>query len=115
MTITHTLGHWSAEKQKSGWVLIYDGTPNGVKNEDGTTSFSLRFPALIVSDWVSEPETAATEIATQLNVHDELLEALKALHRQALQSELNNPAHEWGNEAINMATAAIAKATGEGQ
>lgn len=41
----------------------------------------------------------------------DLLAALKALHLQALQSDMNNPADEWGYEAIQLATAAIAKAT----
>ena len=40
----------------------------------------------------------------------DLLAALKALHLQALQSELNSPANEWGYEAIELATAAIARA-----
>ncbi len=42
--------------------------------------------------------------------YDELLDALKALHKQAIQSELNSPNHEWGMEAISMASTAIAKA-----
>lgn len=37
----------------------------------------------------------------------DLLAALKALHLQALQSDLNNPANEYGYEAIQNATALI--------
>lgn len=42
----------------------------------------------------------------------ELYDALKALQRQALQSELNSPAHEWGQEALTLTAAALAKAEG---
>ncbi len=42
----------------------------------------------------------------------ELLDALKALQLQGLQSELNDPAHEYGYAALEMARAAIAKAQG---
>lgn len=43
----------------------------------------------------------------------ELLEALLMLQKQALQSELNSPNHEWGIEALAVARAAISKALGE--
>jgi hypothetical protein len=43
----------------------------------------------------------------------ELLAALKALQRQALQSDVNDPANEWGREALELASAAIAKAEGK--
>ena len=65
--------HWTAERtahpdaRAGGWALVYDPTPGGRKNEDGSTSYSLRFPALLISDCVSEPEMAAREIATALN------------------------------------------------
>lgn len=39
----------------------------------------------------------------------ELLQALKALWVQALQSELNSPNHEYGLKAIALANAAISK------
>jgi len=42
----------------------------------------------------------------------DLLEALKALQKQALQSELNSPSHEWGMEALALTEAAIARAEG---
>jgi hypothetical protein len=101
--------NWTAEKQKSGWVLIYDRTPNGVKNEDGTTSFSLRFPALVLTDWISEPEIAAKELATQLNAYDGLLEALKAL-LELTDDPHNDAAPE--ESAFTFARAAIEKAEG---
>lgn len=42
----------------------------------------------------------------------DLLEALKALQLQALQSNVNSAANEWGREALEMAKAAIEKAEG---
>ena len=39
-----------------------------------------------------------------------MTEALEALQRQALQSELNTPSHEWGWEALQMTRAALTTA-----
>lgn len=43
----------------------------------------------------------------------DLLAALKALQLQALQSSVNDPSNEWGQEALAMTRAAISRATGE--
>ena len=43
----------------------------------------------------------------------DLYEALYDLQRQALQSTLNDPANEWGWEALQKTRAALAKARGE--
>lgn len=53
------------------------------------------------------------EDAALISAAPELLEALLMLQKQALQSELNSPNHEWGLEALAAARAAIAKALGE--
>lgn len=50
---------------------------------------------------------AAEVIASQASRIAELEKALSALLVQALQSELNTPAHEWGHEAIQSAIAAL--------
>lgn len=59
-------------------------------------------------NWMArgEPESNARLIAAA----PDLLAALKALQLQALQSSVNNPANEWGMEALALAHAAIAKA-----
>lgn len=68
--------YWFAEQcstpeaKNDGWAIYYDPTPGGKKNADGTTSHSLRFPALLLSEFVSDPEKAATEIAALLNKSD---------------------------------------------
>ena len=77
--------HWTAEPtsyRPSGeadetWALVCDATPNGRKNADGTTSYSMRIPALIISEYVSDPDQVAADFAGKLNVFPELLAALK--------------------------------------
>jgi hypothetical protein len=67
--------HWAAEitsyrpsEDAPDFIaLVYDPTPGGRKNEDGTTSFSMRFPALILSEYVSDQQVAAQKIADELN------------------------------------------------
>lgn len=62
---------------KSVLALYYDPTPSGRKNEDGSTSFSMRFPALVVTEYVSNPEKVAADLANRLNGIDALLAAAK--------------------------------------
>ena len=65
--------HFHAERTASPqaaehrWAIIYDPTPGGRKNEDGTTSYGMRFPALLLSEYLDEPEKIAIEIADILN------------------------------------------------
>ncbi len=73
--------HWTAEQtaepsaKNDRWAIVYDPTPGGRDNGDGTRSFSFRVPALLLSEWVSEPEKAARSIAEELNAapHTEAL------------------------------------------
>lgn len=79
--------NWTVEKNTNyspPWVLRFDPTPGGKKNADGTTTFSLSFPALQATDWVADPETALEPIAKALNrdgIFVEITEALKACAR----------------------------------
>lgn len=50
-----------------------------------------------------------TEVEVLRDQRDELLETLKELLLQALQSELNSPANEWGYEAIQRSSTVITK------
>jgi hypothetical protein len=65
--------HWTAEQtahpdaKADRWALVYNPTPGGRDNGDGTRSYGLRFPALLISDIVSDPEAVAKEIADMLN------------------------------------------------
>lgn len=57
-------------------------------------------------------EVPADSYAHLIAAAPELLDALKMLERQALQSSLNDPAHEWGWEALQATRAALSKAEG---
>lgn len=59
-------------------VIYYDPTPGGKKNEDGTTTYSMVFPALAFTEWVSEPEKAAEKIVEVLN-QTKLKQAMRAI------------------------------------
>lgn len=64
---------WIAEKTASPqaadhrWALIYDPTPGGKLNDDGSRSYSMRFPALLLADFIENPEETAKELAEMLN------------------------------------------------
>ncbi|MEO1797727.1 MAG: hypothetical protein AAFR53_12045 [Pseudomonadota bacterium] len=68
-----TLPKWKAEKTNSPqaathrWALVYDPSPGGRDNADGTRSFSMRFPALLLYEGLTDPEKAAHELAEMLN------------------------------------------------
>lgn len=49
------------------WAVIYDGTPSGRVHDDGTRSYSMRFPVLLLSEYVAEPEAVAKSVAKALN------------------------------------------------
>lgn len=84
--------HWTPERngnylssprmkiQLSGYVIRYNPTPEPPRDEQGRpTAFSLTFPALVLTSWVSGGEKIAAQIAQQLNTYPALLDALKAL------------------------------------
>lgn len=76
--------HWSAEpssyrmsrEHDDIWALVYDPTPGGRKNDDGITTYSMRFPALVLSEYVQGPGKVAADLARKLNTHDKLVKAL---------------------------------------
>jgi hypothetical protein len=85
-----------------------------------------QWPEFNFSGWGAEPDepemavienrlpSAEYELSWhQRNAAPDLYEALHSLFIQALQSGLNDPANEWGYEAIQIANAALRKARGE--
>ena len=124
--------HWSAEhnpnyqsRKLSGWIIRYDPTPDGKVNADGSTSYSLNFPALALTDIVADPEKQAVKIAAILECHEEVVAALGGLLRanDDVQTVLcDGPevpgfdpsalgkAQQRVTEAENVARAALAKA-----
>lgn len=93
--VKHTPGEWFVWSDHNG---VYQVGP----------SINLK----VASIWKPVLGDAGTN-ARLLAAAPDLLEALKALRLQALQSDLTSAANEWGREAIAMANAAIAKASGE--
>lgn len=65
--------HWQAETTTcrdlpdTVWALYWDKTPGGRKNADGSTSYSMKFPMLLASDWMGDQEKSMNEIADLLN------------------------------------------------
>lgn len=70
-----------------------------------------RCSVLISKEYATDAEAIAAWNHRPLE--QELVEALKELHLQALQSTVNDPSNEWGCEAIEKASALIAKAEGQ--
>ena len=93
----HTLGPWNIENpwESDFSVIARVGGKIIAKTDNGVID-------------IGEAEANAHLIVAA----PDLLEALKALQHQALQSELNSPAHEWGTEALGLARIAISKAEG---
>lgn len=65
--------HYTAERTahpnaaEHRWAVIFDRTPGGRVNADGTRSYSLRFPVLLLTDYVDNPEEVAKDVAAALN------------------------------------------------
>lgn len=60
-----TTAHPSAADHR--WAVVYDATPGGRDNGDGSRSYALRFPVLLLTDYVDEPEAVAKSVAKALN------------------------------------------------
>lgn len=106
--------HWSAEEngnyrgpKLSGWIIRYDPTPDGKVNADGSTSYSLNFPALVLTDIVGEPEKQASKIAIALESHEDLVAALKACVDRMGDDHPGSNSY-W--DAVRLGEAALAKA-----
>lgn len=67
--------HWTSEENHNydpPHIIRYDPTPGGIRNEDGTTTYSLTFPALQVTDLVADKAESAASIAAELNLYPRL-------------------------------------------
>lgn len=69
---------WTAEQtahpeaEGDRWALIHDPTPGGIDNGDGTRTFKLRFPALLLPAYIDEPEDTAKMFAKMMNEAEQL-------------------------------------------
>lgn len=65
--------HFTAERTSHpqaadhGWAVTYNATPGGRDNGDGSRSYSMIFPVLVLTDYVAEPEAVAKSVAKALN------------------------------------------------
>lgn len=111
--------HWTAERngnylssprmkiQLGGVVLRYNPTPEPPLDEKGRpTAFSLTFPAIVITSWVSDSEKIAAQLAQQLNTYPVLVDALKRV--ESLMTELGAK-----GEPLKTVRAAIAAADAE--
>lgn len=95
--------HWAAEATSyrpsedapDFMALVYDPTPGGRKNDDGSTSFSMRFPALILTEYVSDPASVAAVLASKLNSNASQASRIEELEK-ALGMMLHAVCHETG-------------------
>lgn len=110
METKHTPGPWFLAAQNDGLVII-DGPPSPAPY-DGPIP-KAHGPNVIATPnfRIAKHEANAAFIVHAVNCHDELLTALEALQRQALQSP-DLIETEWGQEALGLTRAAIAKAKG---
>lgn len=98
-------------------ALCYDPTPGGKKNDDGTTTFSLVFPALLLTEIVSDQEKVALSIATELNAFPDMLEALCSVNKlisEAAMTGFNCHDGDWAERLFHSqqaTSAAIKKAS----
>lgn len=115
--------HWTAERngnylssprmkiQLSGYAIRYNPTPEPPRDEQGRpTAFSLTFPALVLTSWVSDADKIAPQVAQQLNTYPALLAALRALAIESGGTAIPNMSL---TAARDQALAAIAAAEAE--
>lgn len=57
------------ERLNGKWAAIHYQKPPTRNEEQKTTSFGMRFPLLIVADYVEQPQEIAEKIARILNQH----------------------------------------------
>lgn len=74
--------HWTAEparyvREMADWQIRYNPTPGGRKNADGSTSYSLSFPVLRITEYVADPEQGAKDVAAALNREPAMIAALE--------------------------------------
>lgn len=117
---SETTSYRPSEDAPDFTALVYDPTPGGRENADGSTTYSVRFPALILTEYVSDPETIAAKLAVELNAFAEMLEALKdtlgtlrsASRALTDANKLVLGGKQWGERDIARIEAVIAKAEG---
>jgi hypothetical protein len=107
---------WKAEQNQNyqrgravelitSWTIRYI-PPDKVDADGKTWTLAMNFPALVITNWVADPDKVAQQVAQQLNTYPLLLEALKV----ALVALRSSSGDEERTIAKGIATAAIAAA-----
>jgi hypothetical protein len=103
--VQHTPGPWLCQHEQGGLSKIMAPA--------GRVAFTIELPLVNApKDGRAIGLEEAQANACLIAAAPEMLEALKALQLQALQSNVNDPANEWGREALVMAQVTIDKAEG---
>lgn len=88
---------------------VEDGETVKIKDSNGDSILSMFHTHLRGRRKLGEVRATADLIVRAANCHDNLVAALTALELQALQSpDLNNPANEWGMEALALTRTVLA-------
>jgi hypothetical protein len=69
----YTVGQMSDDS----FAIYYQSAP--IQNPDGSQNLSLRFPALMATDWLENEESSLQDICNALNNYLPIREALKDL------------------------------------
>ena len=67
VSTTAYLRNFDPEDEQEVFAVHYEAPPR--RNENGTTSYSMILPTLIVSAYMAEPEKIANRVAELLNAH----------------------------------------------
>ena len=114
-TVEHTsyLRNLSRDDLREDTFAIYHEDPPRHDAETGSTTFSLRFPALIGAGYIEQPEQALRSIANRLNATDAVSEALEWIAHNFENTDINHV--DFRVEAKARADAALAALKGEPQ
>lgn len=101
-----------SEKHTPGPWVVGDGGRMVLRDVPGICDGHDGYAVAVTSAHSLLPVEEARANARLIAAAPDLLAALKALQLQALQSNVNDPANDWGREALALTRAAIAAATG---
>lgn len=106
-----TYGLWTPDSSPNynpPEILRYDPTPGGKRNEDGTTTYSLTFPALCLTEIVANRPEMAAWFAERLNATEGQSKAafdVLAERRRQVEKEGWSAEHDDGHARGEMAIA----------
>lgn len=102
-TTSHLRNLTREELKEATYAVHYQNPPR--KNENGTTTLSMMFPALVVSFYASEPAMIATRVAEVLNAHWDGWRLIDTAPKDGwgapiLACRMGDPAPWFGHQAV---------------